>query len=222
MNISPMNTSFYQVLQTYMKESEISIHRKGTILQTEDSYMYILLGGMLQYYRTLDKFKLNSLTLNLIFDNSLFGNFEHSVSNCVCFSYYKCITNIKIMKLKNSQFVTILKQEPEYVHMFFKMFYQRLIDTEKFLAILSHKEIGNRLAHFLLLIANYYGISTSRGIFININLSHETIANILNTTRVTITRLMGEFRRIKMIQIQGRKIILLRPIALSDYLNLVQ
>lgn len=214
-----MNISFQKALQSCIKNPKISIYRKGETIKVKNTDIYILLGGIIQSYKPIDRFRFN--TLGLIFDHSLFGNFENSSLIYLGSSYYKCITNIKVIKLPTSRFFNILKNKPECGYIFIQMLNQRLIDTEKFLAIISHKEVGKRLAHFLLLLANYYGISTIVGVTINLYISHEAIAEILYTTRVTITRLMGEFRKLNFIQIQGRKIILLRPIALSNYLNLV-
>ena len=53
------------------------------------------------------------------------------------------------------------------------------------------------------------------GITIDLRLSHQAIAEAIGSTRVTITRLLGDLRQSGLVQIDRKKITVLDPIALA-------
>ena len=52
---------------------------------------------------------------------------------------------------------------------------------------MTHEEL-------LKLLAQEMGQSTSEGVRLNVRLTHQMLANAIGTTRVTITRLLGDFQ----------------------------
>nr|WDB00538.1 global nitrogen regulator [Cavernulicola chilensis] len=219
-----MDKIYKEAFETYIKDFKTQRLPRGFLIKAKTSYIYILLGGIIQYSGVSCKYIHKRATNSkiLIFDQSLFGNFESNSSVCTDCCYYKCITSVEYVKVSSIDLLNIIKKNQNYLYSLLQRFNQRLIDTENLFNIISHREIKNRLAHFLLLLATYYGISLKKGITINVKISHATIASILNTTRVTITRLIGNFKKENIIQIQGRKIIILQPIALSNFVSLTE
>jgi CRP-like cAMP-binding protein len=69
---------------------------------------------------------------------------------------------------------------------------------------------------FLLILCRDFGVPNSRGITIDLKLSHQAIAEAIGSTRVTVTRLLGELRQEKMISIEKKKITVYNPVALSQ------
>lgn len=66
---------------------------------------------------------------------------------------------------------------------------------------LSHSA-GEKLARFLLGLAQE-GETTPEGVRTNLGLTHEEIAQIISTSRETVTRLLAEFRRKKLATLKG-------------------
>ncbi|MEC9028805.1 MAG: helix-turn-helix domain-containing protein, partial [Cyanobacteriota bacterium] len=58
-----------------------------------------------------------------------------------------------------------------------------------------------------------------QGITIDLRLSHQSIAEAIGSTRVTITRLLGDLRNSGLVQIDRKKITVLDPIALAKKFN---
>ena len=56
---------------------------------------------------------------------------------------------------------------------------------------------------------------SDRGITIDLRLSHQAIAEAIGSTRVTITRLLGDLRNAGLVEIDRKKITVLDPIALA-------
>jgi CRP-like cAMP-binding protein len=78
---------------------------------------------------------------------------------------------------------------------------QRLRQTEVMLALLSKRQTSERLIGFLCFLAQEYGKQTPQGIRIDVQLTHQQIADAICTTRVTITRLLGILRKASLIRI---------------------
>ena len=55
----------------------------------------------------------------------------------------------------------------------------------------------------------------NKGITIDLKLSHQAIAEAIGSTRVTITRLLGDLKNSGMLQVDRKKITIFDPIALA-------
>jgi CRP-like cAMP-binding protein len=78
---------------------------------------------------------------------------------------------------------------------------RRLSHTEMMLSLLSKKQILERLMEFFSFLAQECGEPTPEGIRLEFQLTHQQIADVLNTTRVTVTRLIGELKRDSFIRV---------------------
>ncbi|HST10829.1 MAG TPA: Crp/Fnr family transcriptional regulator [Terriglobales bacterium] len=77
----------------------------------------------------------------------------------------------------------------------------------------SHS-VSERLAR-LLLEWSTDGDSTKEGIRIKVSLTHEEIAQLIGTSRETVTRVLGEFRDKKLAQLRGSTLVILDKPALE-------
>jgi CRP/FNR family transcriptional regulator, global nitrogen regulator len=68
---------------------------------------------------------------------------------------------------------------------------------------------------FLLVLCRDFGVPSQEGITIDLRLSHQAIAEAIGSTRVTITRLLGDLRQEGLLQIDRKKITVFDPIALA-------
>ena len=71
----------------------------------------------------------------------------------------------------------------------------RLRQSETLLSIVGQRRVEDRVRCFLEMLANDYGIMTPDGIRINVRLTQQDIANALSTTRVTVTRVIGQLKK---------------------------
>jgi CRP-like cAMP-binding protein len=76
--------------------------------------------------------------------------------------------------------------------------------------------MGSRLVSFLLILCRDFGVPGTEGITIDLKLSHQAIAEAIGSTRVTVTRLLGDLRQETMISIHKKKITVHNPVALSQ------
>ena len=75
----------------------------------------------------------------------------------------------------------------------------------KYLLFRSNRE---RLIHLLLELVETYGRSTAEGVLLDIKLSHQDLANIVGSTRETVTVVLGELQTEGFVRLGRRKIVI--------------
>lgn len=83
----------------------------------------------------------------------------------------------------------------------------RLQQSEAWLAISGKRLVKDRLKQLLLLIAQDFGQVETCGVRIPVRLTHHQLATSIGTTRVTVTRLLKEFKAEGWLQTQHRYLI---------------
>ncbi len=90
---------------------------------------------------------------------------------------------------------------------------QRIERRLKYLLFRSNRE---RLVHLLLELAEQYGRQTPEGVLLTIKLSHQDLANVIGSTRETVTVVLGELQAEGNIRLARRKIHLTDLQRLAD------
>ncbi|QIR37912.1 Crp/Fnr family transcriptional regulator [Tolypothrix sp. PCC 7910] len=80
--------------------------------------------------------------------------------------------------------------------------------AEELLSIVHRKPMSLRLWQFLVWLSEKFGCDVEQGKLLDINVTHQEIAEVLNTTRVTVTRLLQQFEEEGKLLRHKRQIIL--------------
>lgn len=83
--------------------------------------------------------------------------------------------------------------------------------AEELLSIVHCKPMSVRLWQFLLWLSRKFGRNVEEGTLIDLNATHQEISEVLNTTRVTVTRLLQQFEEERLLFRHKRQIILRSP-----------
>jgi len=84
----------------------------------------------------------------------------------------------------------------------------RLQQSEAWLAIAGKRLVADRLRQLLLLIAQDFGQVETCGVRIPVRLTHHQLATAIGTTRVTVTRLLKDFKEEGWLHTQQRYLII--------------
>ena len=84
-------------------------------------------------------------------------------------------------------------------------------NSEELLNIIHRKPISLRLWQFLIWLSEKFGRNVEQGKLIDLNVTHQEISEVLNTTRVTVTRLLQQFEDDGALIRYKRRIILRLP-----------
>lgn len=156
-------------------------------------------------------------TLDLYQEGDLFGEV------CVCGASGRSeqamavepttVTCFNVMELRN-----ILKKKPELTLELVMFFCARLFECHEQISTLAFDEVHERLAKELLRLSRLPGSQPSGGgIELMANLTHQELANLVNTTRQNVTMIMNEFRRKGLLEYSQGKIVVFSKI--EDYLK---
>lgn len=90
---------------------------------------------------------------------------------------------------------------------FIRLLSRRLTRVERTFAEFGHTWSYHRLARALLRLAEDHGEKTPEGTVIRLRVTHEDLANLIGTTRETVTTQLGKFRRLGFLK-KGQRLVL--------------
>ncbi|MBW4700263.1 MAG: Crp/Fnr family transcriptional regulator [Aphanocapsa lilacina HA4352-LM1] len=118
------------------------------------------------------------------------------------------LTNVDLLRLTTEE----IHSSPRLARELTEQMARRLRQAEALLALAGKRLVIDRLQGFLYLLAHEFGHPTGEGIRIDVRLTHQQFANALGTTRVTVTRFLGELKYRGLIEIgSDRRIYLKEP-----------
>jgi CRP/FNR family transcriptional regulator len=116
-------------------------------------------------------------------------------------------------------FISILQKDANLSFEMMRIIASELRKAETKITHLAQKPVRERLAETLLFIKETYGVEQD-GTTLNVRLSREEIANLVGTATESAIRLLSEFKKDGLIELQGKKIRLLNPEEITRTANL--
>ncbi|SRR6266540_590271 len=102
----------------------------------------------------------------------------------------------------------VLKVDGGAAYKFARALIARRKDLETRVEQLIFKDVGAKLAELLLNLGQEHGISDVRGTVVGLKITHQEMANLIGSTRETVSLTLSQFKRKGLIQTEGRKVIL--------------
>lgn len=106
-----------------------------------------------------------------------------------------------------------IQTSPQLSQLAFTQLVRRIRQTEALLAIAGLKRVEDRLQQLLFLLKQELGEPVNRGTRFGVRLTHQNLASAIGTTRVTVTRLLGEFQRQGWLEFDGDRHIVIRELS---------
>ncbi len=103
-------------------------------------------------------------------------------------------------------FLSILEGNTDFYKNVVKSLAHELGVVESKMTDLSQKSVRERLAGYLLMLKESYGMEGEGSILIDLAISREDLANMVGTATETVIRLLSEFKKDKLIDFEGKKI----------------
>ncbi len=117
-------------------------------------------------------------------------------------------TDALVSVLPKQGLVHLLSTVPAFSMNFIRLLSRRLAKVEMEFAGFGHTWSYHRLAKVLLELGAEHGVKTPKGVALTLRLTHEELANLIGTTRETVTTQLGRFRRLGLIRREGRSLLL--------------
>jgi CRP/FNR family transcriptional regulator, global nitrogen regulator len=176
--------------------------------------VYFLLKGAVKLSRVYEAGE--EITVALLRENSVFGVLS-LITGQKSDRFYHAVafTPVELLSAPIDRVEQALRENPELSMLMLRGLSSRILQTEMMIETLAHRDMGSRLVSFLLILCRDFGVPTNEGIRIDLKLSHQAIAEAIGSTRVTVTRLLGDLRDKSMISIHKKKITVFNPVELS-------
>jgi len=178
------------------KESEIPLQQfeKGDEITVLDSSMWQVYRGVVQLSRVQPNG--NETILGWVTANGIFGDCLNASNE----SYRaEALSNVYARHYVSQDVI----KHPLLARQFLAQFSDRLIKSEQLLSIIAVKRVDERFKQLLLMLKKDIGQSVDAGTRLQVRFTHQQLAEAICTTRVTITRIMGDFQNKNLIYLDG-------------------
>jgi CRP/FNR family transcriptional regulator, polysaccharide utilization system transcription regulator len=196
-----------------------NIYKKGQTLFNEGSYpfgVYCINDGKVKLSHLGDDGKEQIIRLlrggDVLGYRALLSGERYSASAIA-------LEDTQVCFIPKELFISVLKSDTGLAFEMMKLLSDELHKAEVKLTHLAQKPIRERLAETLLFIKETYGFEAD-GVTLSVRLSREEIANLVGTATESTIRLLSEFKKDGMVELDGKKIKILRQKELIKTANL--
>jgi len=181
-------------------------HRRGTTIFSKDDSsdsVYILREGRVRLVSYSGKG--TETILHLLKPDAIFGELLLSEERRALTAV--AATDVAITSISKENFLELLSTVPTIAKNFIRLLSRRLAKVERGFAEFGHSWSYHRLAQVLLQLCDEHGQETPQGFVIPLRLTHEDLANLIGTTRETVTTQLNRFKRMRLISRQDRHLV---------------
>lgn len=119
--------------------------------------------------------------------------------------------------IKNSDLEKLVLTNSQLALQLIKSLSQRLLYAQRKIKDLALSDVMSRTAETLLTLGREHGQQNGKGhVIIMLDMPRQELANLVGTTRESVTRMLSAMKRDKLIDFDGRRIIILQPDKLSS------
>ena len=122
--------------------------------------------------------------------------------------------------IPKSQIFKALQDNPNFNFKMLKLLSHELGEAARIITDLAQKPVRERLAESLLLLKDTFELDEENNI--QVKLSREELANIIGTATESVIRLLAEFKKDRLIDVDGRNIKLLNIPGLTRTANIFE
>ena len=171
-------------LERREKELLLQQYQKGDEISVLDSGIWQVYRGVVQLSRVQQDG--NEIISGWVTANGVFGNLSDRTT------LYRAVALGDVYAKRYSS-GDIVKY-PALARQFLAQFSERLVKSQQLLAIIAANRVEERLKNLLLLLKQEIGQSVEGGVRLQVRFTHQHLAESIHTTRVTITRIIGDFQ----------------------------
>ena len=201
-----LNDADYYALDRSAHLKQYSRREQVTGKMDFGNTVYLLRKGRVKIYNLLPNGE--GLTLEVLESGEIFGESEH-VDDEPHDTIGETLVDSLLYVMRRRDFELFLKKNPDLTMRLAKFAYTRRQHLKYHLENLVFRTASSRLACLLLSLADGGGVHNSNGIELRVKLSRAELAKLTGTARETISDLLSELERLKIIEVQGRRIRLL-------------
>jgi CRP-like cAMP-binding protein len=194
--------SFRDLLESNYQRTSLVQMNSGSTVPLLRHHLWLVVRGMVKLGCVTvegDELLLGLAGANELFGESLAGP-EAYEAKTLCDCDLLCLSYAE------------LEQHPSLAPALVKAISQRQRQSQLLLALMGLRRVEDRVKGFLELLGIDYGVSVPQGLRLTPRLTHQEIASALGTTRVTVTRIIGQLKELGWLSLDAQRSIILSPL----------
>lgn len=154
--------------------------------------LYLLKRGYVRLYRVSPEGR--QLTVSLLGPGNVFGELE-GLSTGTRHSFAEAVTDVLVCVLREADLDRLMRAYPEVAVRMVRVLSSRLRELEDLLERLALSTVRTRLLHLLVKLAESFGVPEGRYVRLDIGLTHQDLADMVGSSRETVTLTLQELAR---------------------------
>jgi CRP-like cAMP-binding protein len=201
-------------------EKTTEVFKRGTIIYHEGSRItgcYCIQEGIIKIYKT----GIDGKEQIILFarKGDLIG-FRSVLSKELACTTAKVIEDAIACFITADTFIDLIKINGNFSLELLQLTCRELGEANEYITDIAQKTVRERLAEILIRLQNDFGLDKNK--VLQISLTREELANIVGTATESVIRLLSEFKQDKLIDLNGRKIIILNKSGLTRIANMYE
>jgi CRP/FNR family transcriptional regulator len=199
-----------------IKAFRISRHQQGQLIfqpNDERSVLYFVLEGRVRLYEILPDAR--AITYSILSAGDVFAqsknreNYFHDI-------FAEAMSSSTVACIQEQALSNLMEDSPILASRIIDSFSQQLSQSQLLIEGLIGRDVAIRVANLLLKLAREFGVTQQCGaVNIELGLTHQELADMIGSNRVTVTRKLTEFQKKKLIEVERGTISIVNKKALE-------
>jgi len=193
-------------LESVNFEKSCRLYKKGDIIYHEGnrtSGFYCISSGIIKVFKT--GIEGREQIIRFVKKGDILG-YRSLISKEAACSTAKVIEDAVMCFIPSEILFSLVKSNIDFAMEIMQRTAKELGESNKFLVDMAQKNVRERLASVLIMLAETFELDDNK--ILQINLTREELANIVGTATESVIRLLSEFKQDDLIDLKGRKIII--------------
>jgi CRP/FNR family transcriptional regulator, cyclic AMP receptor protein len=152
--------------------------------------------------------------LSLFGPGELLGNIDWVEDTHDCSA--ETLEESRIFQMSRRDFEQLVRENPSFALSLIQILGTRLKQAQSRIEDLVFRQVPSRVAKLFLNLADNHGKMTPAGIILDLPLTHQEIADIVGSSRVTVTQVLNRFRSMNWVAIKSKRVTINDIAALED------
>lgn len=195
-------------LETLSQGKRNMTFKKGQVIFSEGNQphgIYCIYSGKVKIHKLGDEGK--EQIVRLANSSDMIG-YRSVLNSDKYFASATAIEDTEVCFIAKSQIIELIKTNPNFSLSLINLLSENLKKAEEKITNMAQKHVRERIAEAILLLYKAYGLKDDEQI-INCSLTRKEIANIAGTTTETSIRILSEFHKDNIIELNGKDIKIL-------------
>lgn len=179
-------------------------------------HVYFLRSGRIKIYQPANCGK--EVILWFCFPGDMFGMAEVAQGGGRVVNAVACEAS-EVLRVTQTQFEDFLRTHPAASLLVMKVLSCRLRTLGDVIVNLVNDDAQTRIMKLILRLGARHGVRVAQDIHLSIDLTHQEIADMVGTTRQTVTSVLGQLQKRGLMRLENHRILIESPELLDEIAN---